>query len=305
MRADKREEHRAVRLRSQATLAAVCVSALLVVLKLWAWFATGSIALLGSLVDSLLDFLASVITLIAVRHSLVPPDHDHRFGHGKAEPLAGLGRGGFVLLSAAFVMYEAVNRLIAPEPMSHVGLGIGVLAVSIAMSGGLFLFQRYVYRQTGSLAVGADAMNYATDSLVSAGAIAVLILADGMGFALADPLFGFAIAIVIAASTLGIIRQSYDQLMDREFDDEDRERIKEIVLSHPEAEGIHDLRTRRSGRDRFIQFHLELQPDLSLREAHRIADEVEEMVERAFPGADVTAHQEPVGEFIENELVKT
>lgn len=292
-------------MRRRATWAAVGVSGTLVILKAGAWGLTGSIALLGSLVDSLLDLLASAVNLVAVRHAMRPPDHDHRFGHGKAEPLAGLGRGFFVLLSAMFVIYEAVNRLMVPERVENIGIGLGVLMIALVLSGGLFVYQRHVYRKTGSVAIGADAANYAADTMVSLGAIAALALTGTGVLAMADPLFGFAIAIIIIASTLGVLRQSYDQLMDREFADEDREQIKTIILSHPQAMGVHDLRTRISGRDRFIQFHLELDPDLSLRDAHKIADEVEQMVEDAFPGADVIAHQEPVGEFIENDLVKT
>lgn len=292
-------------LRQSAVIAAVAVAGLLVVAKLMAWLATGSVAILGSLADSLLDLMASAVAFLAVSHALKPPDHDHRFGHGKAEALAGLWRAALVVVSAVYVGWEAVQRLATPAPVENSGVAIGVLAGSAALSLGLAGYQIWVYRRTRSLAIGADAANYATDAAVNVAALGAVWLARDPRFAMADPLFGFAMAVVIALAAARIVRHAYDQLMDREMADHDRMRIKEIILSHPEALGMHDLRTRRSGADLFIQFHLELDPDLTLREAHRIADDVEERVRAAYPDADVMAHQEPVGEFIENDLALT
>ncbi len=292
-------------IRRRATQFAVWAAGFLVVIKAMAYLASGSVAMLGSLSDSVLDLLASVINFLAVRHAMTPADHDHRFGHGKAEALAGMGRGLLILVTAGFVLMEAVRRLIEPEALRNEGLVVSVLSVSALVSLVLAFYQYWAYRQTRSVAIGADAANYSADVLVSFGAIGAVWLTGLPGLSIADPLFGFAIAIVIATAAVSIILKSYDELMDREMDDEERERIKAIVLSHREVKGVHDLRTRRSGMDLFIQFHLELDPNLSLREAHRIADEVEALVAKDFPGADVLAHQEPVGEFIENDLVKT
>ncbi len=305
IRCDEGADPKAAALRRRATLLAVAVAAVLVVAKLIAWRASGSIAILGSLIDSVLDLLASGVNLIAVRHALEPPDHEHRFGHGKAEALAGLGRGVLVFVSAGFLASEAVLRLIEPMAVRNGELAMGVLAFSALASLGLALYQLAVYRRTRSVAIGADAANYGADVAVSLGALGAVWISMEWGFAMADPLFGFAIAAMIAFATWSVIAQSYDQLMDREMSDLEREEIKRIVLAHPEALGIHDLRTRRSGVHLFIQFHLELDPELSLREAHRVADEVERAVAAAFPEAEVIAHQEPVGEFIENDLVKT
>ncbi len=292
-------------LRRRATLAAVAVSALLIAIKAVAWIMTDSVAILGSLMDSGLDFLASLITFFAVRVAMSPPDHEHRFGHGKADSLAGLGRGLLILVSAGFVGMEAVGRLVEPQMIRAESVALWVMGVSALASLLLALYQYYAYRQTRSLAIGADAANYGADVLVSIGAGVAVWLSAAPAYAMADPLFGFAIAIVIGVSAVAILVQSYDQLMDREVEDRHREQLKKIILAHPDVEGVHDLRTRRAGAHLFIQFHLELDPDMTLREAHRIADAVEASVRAVFPDADVIAHQEPVGEFIENELVKT
>lgn len=291
--------------RRRAMQIASATAGLLVVAKGSAFLFSGSIALLASLIDSLLDLLASLIGYLAVRHAMEPADADHRFGHGKAEALAGLGHGALILGSALFVALEAFGRIVDPVPVRNGTLVLVVLAAAAIISAALALYMWVVYRRTGSLPVGADAANYGTDATLSLGAMAAVWLAGLPGFGLVDPLFGLIIAVIIGLFAWSILLNAYDQLMDRELDEENRTRIKSIVLSHDRAMGIHDLRTRRSGTALFIQFHLELDPDMSLREAHGVADDVERLLLERFPGAQVLVHQEPVGEFIENDLVRT
>lgn len=278
-----------------ATYASVGVAGVLVVTKIGAWAATDSVALLSSLVDSLLDVGASVIILLAVRQALVPADREHRFGHGKLESIAGLGQAAFIGGSAVFLLFAAGNRFLHPSPIEHAGLGIGVMALSIVLTLGLVLFQAYVVGRTASVAVAADSLHYKADLLMNVSVIVALLLASELGWNAADPIFAIAIAAYILKCAYDIARSSIDLLMDRELPDEDRARIAEIAQAHDEVHSIHDLRTRSSGTNIFIQFHLVLDPDLRLMRAHEIADEVEERVMTAYPSAEVIIHQDPEG----------
>jgi ferrous-iron efflux pump FieF len=283
------------RLKKAAAIAAVSVAAVLICAKAVAYFATGSVSLLSTLVDSLLDLAASMINLIAIRHAAQPADQEHRFGHGKAEPLAGLGQAAFIAGSAIFVLVQAGERLVQRAPMTNEAIGIGVMVLSILLTLGLVGFQRTVIRKTGSLAIGADALHYRSDLLVNLGVIGALLLSTQLGWWLADPLFAIAVAVYILLSAWRIFSESFNLLMDRELPETDRARIRTIASAHPSVISIHDLRTRSSGTQAFIQFHLELDGNLTLIDAHTIADAVMRDVERAFPNAEVLIHQDPYG----------
>ncbi|MFQ5959633.1 MAG: cation diffusion facilitator family transporter, partial [Alphaproteobacteria bacterium] len=267
--------HGAARLMRLATAASVTVAMTLIAVKVVTWLMTDSISVLSSLVDSVMDAMASLINLVAVRHALQPADREHRFGHGKAEPLAALGQAAFIAGSAAFLAIEAVGRLLSPRPIEHAGVGIAVMAFAIVVTVGLVALQRYVVRKTGSTAIGADALHYETDVLVNGSVIVSLVLTSWLGWYVADPLFGFAIALYLVRGAWKISRRALDLLMDREFADEERADIRGLVLAHPKVKGMHDLRTRRAGIQPFIQLHLELDGEMTLHEAHDIADEVE------------------------------
>jgi ferrous-iron efflux pump FieF len=279
----------------RATILSVGVAACLVLLKLSAWLLTGSVALLGSLIDSLLDVAASAVNMIGVRQALVPADREHRFGHGKAEPIAALAQAAFIAGSAAFLTLEAINHLTRPRPVAEEVFGIAVMLISIAATFGLVTYQRSVIRRTGSVAIAADSLHYTGDILVNAAVIVALVLMQWLGWTLADPIFALGIAAYVFWSAARIGRQALDLLMDREFPVGDRQRIRAIAMDHPEVRAVHDLRTRSSGPNTFIQFHLELDGDITLSEAHRISDTVEAAVIAAFPGAEVIIHQDPAG----------
>ncbi|GAK46133.1 cation diffusion facilitator family transporter [Tepidicaulis marinus] len=282
-------------LMKRATYAAVAVALALVLMKAGAFWLTGSVAMLGTLLDSLLDGTASLVNLFAVRFALEPADRDHRFGHGKAEALAGLGQSVFIFISAGYITYESASRLIAPEPLSRSLIGIAVTVVAIALTLALVAYQRKVVRETNSLAIEADSIHYRGDLLMNLSVIAALLLSGVFGLTWADPIFGFVIAGFIAWSALQIVRNAGDQLMDKEMSEEDRDRIKQVVAAHEEAIDMHDLRTRMSGANLFIQFHLELDGSLSLMKAHRITDDIEKEIEALFPGSEVLIHQDPAG----------
>jgi len=275
-----------------ATYASISVALILIVAKLIAWGLSDSVSLLATLIDSVLDALASLINLIAVRHALTPADKEHRFGHGKAEALAGLSQSMFIAGSAGFLLLEAGRRLISPIAVESVGISMLVMVFSIVATLLLLSFQAHVIRKTNSTAIRADALHYRTDLLVNASVILALWLSV-KGWAGFDALFACAIAIYILYSAWEIITVSYDHLMDRELPDEQREEIERLVLQHKSARGLHDLRSRHSGTVTFIQLHLELDDDLSLMEAHKISDEVELCLLEAFPGSEIIIHIDP------------
>jgi ferrous-iron efflux pump FieF len=283
------------RLKNRATYASVVVSAFLIVIKFSAWLATGSVAMLSSLVDSMLDMVASVINLFAVRHALEPADREHRFGHGKAEPLAALGQSAFLAGGALLVTFEAVERIINPTPIARAGLGIAVMAVSILIDGALVLYQRHVIAKTGSLAIGADELHFRSDLLVNAGVIAALVLDQLVNLPIIDGLFGGAIGLWIIYSSTTLLRLSLTQLMDHELPDAERAKIRAIAEASPEITAVHDLRTRVAGPTAFIQLHLEMDGNMQLLHAHQIADAVEARLRDAYPHAEIIIHQDPAG----------
>ena len=282
-------------LMRRATWASVSVAAILIGIKSFAYIMTGSVAMLSSLIDSLLDALASVINLLAVRHSLIPADQEHRFGHGKAEALAGLGQAAFITGSSVFLVFEALNHLINPRPVEHGFIGIVVTAVSLILTIGLLMYQKYVVDRTGSIAIQADSIHYLSDIVLNLSVFAALVLSAYLGLPLADPVFALGIAAYIIHSAWTIVRNAFDQLMDRELPDADRQRILQIATGHREVRDLHELRTRMAGQDLFIQLHLVLDNGISLLNAHRIADEVEAKLRQAFPNADILIHQDPEG----------
>lgn len=286
---------RAARLMRLATYASVSIAAILIAAKIGALYLTGAAVMLATLVDSILDGAASLLNLLAVRHSLQPADEEHRFGHGKAEALAGLGQAAFIGGSAVFLTFESIQRLIDPHPVVQTAVGVAVTLFALILTIALVTFQRYVSRVSGSIAVSADALHYASDVVLNLGVISGLFLSTQAGFPLADPLIALAIAGWIGYSAVQIFRTAYDQIMDREMPDDERTRVREIALSHKDVLSIHDVRSRVAGTTPFIQLHLEMRPDMSLQAAHQIADAVEAKVKEAFPGAEVIIHQDPAG----------
>lgn len=283
------------RLMRLATYASVAAASLLIVVKLAAWAATDSMAILSTLIDSVLDAAASLINLLAVRHALQPADREHRFGHGKAEPLAGLGQAAFIAGSGLFLVIEALGRVADPRPISQGWVGISVMLFSVAVTFALVRFQKYVISHTNSVAISADSLHYSGDLLINGSVIVSLLLAMFFQIQIADPLFAIGIAVFLVWNAWSIFKDSLHFLMDREFPEEDRARIKEICRSHPRVRDMHDLRTRSSGPQRFIQLHLEMDGSLSLSQAHEIGDEVEHAILQAFPAAEVIIHHDPAG----------
>lgn len=282
------------RLMRSATYVAVGVALIMIGIKLFAYFATNSVAMLSTLVDSMLDLMASAINLFAVRQALVPADRDHRFGHGKAEALAGLFQSAIITGSAVFLLFQAGERLLNPKPVQAEGIGIIVMVISILLTLGLVLYQRHVIRKTQSVAISADSLHYVGDLLINGSVILALILETMFMWHYADGLFAVLIAGILLYSAIAIIRTSFADLMDEELDDEERENIKSIVLEQPGVLGLHDLRTRRSGQQVFLQMHIDMDGSISLQDAHLIADTVEVRLMAEYPDAEAIVHQDPV-----------
>ncbi len=289
--------HQYARLLRLATYASVVTAAILIFVKLGAMLLTGSVSVMASLIDSLMDVAASLINLFAVRYSLMPADEEHRFGHGKAESLAGLAQAMFIAGSALFLMLHAVDRLLNPQPLQFIGIGIGVMVFAIVATMILLAIQRHVIARTGSTAVRADSLHYVTDLLTNASIIVALALSLA-GWPGLDPIFAIGIALYILHSAWRIGHEAFHLLMDRELPESDRERIRQLALSHPEVRGLHDLRTYRSGRREIVQFHMELDGSHSLREAHAITEAVLNEIQTAYPAADIVIRQDPVNHAV-------
>ena len=284
------EHARLLRLATRASLAVACV---LIVSKAIAWWWSGSVSLLAGLTDSLLDGAASLLNLLAVRYALRPADEDHRYGHGKAESLAGMAQALFIGVSAVLIASQAVERLRDPQPLGDTGLGIAVMVLSLGLTVALLMLQARVIRITGSTAVRADSLHYRSDLLLN-GSILVALLLAAFGWPQLDAFFGLGIALYIFWSALTIARESFSTLMDEDLPPEVSERMVELVCAVPGVVGAHDLRTRVSGDRWFVQVHLELPGELPLTRAHTLCVEASAAISREYPRAEVLVHADPV-----------
>ncbi len=295
------------RLTVNAALASVAAALLLLMLKGAAAYETGSVAMLGSLADTALDLLASLVTLYGVRVAALPADHDHRFGHGKAEALAALFQVALITASAAAIGWRAVARLTSDQPTTDVELGVGVSLIAIAVTFALLAYQRRVIAQTGSVAIRADNIHYQSDLLLNLAVAAALLLDQVAGLTGADPVFGIAIALWLAWGAFKASSQAIDQLMDKEWPEEKRQRFLDAAARHPQLRGIHDFRTRRSGSRDFAQFHMYVARNMTVEEAHHVMDGVEARIAEEFPDVEVLIHLDPEGHVDHpgNKLVET
>ncbi|ELY4818536.1 CDF family cation-efflux transporter FieF [Cronobacter malonaticus] len=284
--------HEYGRLVSRAALAATLVATLLLIIKIFAWWYTGSVSILAALVDSLVDIAASLTNLLVVRYSLQPADEEHTFGHGKAESLAALAQSMFISGSALFLFLTGIQHLITPEPMRAPLVGIVVTVAALVTTLMLVTFQRWVVRKTRSQAVRADMLHYQSDVMMN-GAILVALALSWYGLHRADALFALGIGVWILYSALRMGYEAVQSLLDRALPDDERQAIVDIVAAWPGVQGAHDLRTRQSGPTRFIQLHLEMEDNLPLVQAHLIAEQVEQAILSRFPGSDVIIHQDP------------
>ncbi len=284
---------KAALLMRRAAIASVCVAVTLTLLKAGAWFTSNSVAMLASMADSGLDLLASAANYVAIRQSLTPADHEHRFGHGKAEPLAGLGQTAFITFSALFLIQQSITRLLAPAPLENSAAALVVMGVSIGATAALVWYQHHAIVASRSTAIRADRAHYVGDLVGNMAVILGIAMAGLFGWLWADPVFALGVAGMLLYSAFTVGRDSLDQLMDRELPDDDRSRIIRIVAAYPHVKGLRDLKTRMAGLSTFIQVNIYLDGAMALEESHTVTDGLEQALEKEFPGAEVIIHQEP------------
>ncbi|PWC09682.1 CDF family cation-efflux pump FieF [Brenneria roseae subsp. americana] len=288
------------RLVTLAALSATAVAVILFVMKVFAWWHTGSVSLLASLVDSLVDIAASLVNLLVVRYSLQPADFEHTFGHGKAESLAALAQSMFISGSALFLILTGLQHTLEPQTLRAPEVGIWVTVIALLSTLLLVSFQRWVVKRTHSQAVRADMLHYQSDVLMN-GAILVALGLSWKGITRADALFALGIGVYILYSALRMGYEAVQSLLDRALPDEERNMIVGIISNWPGIRGAHDLRTRRSGPTRFIQLHLEMDDALPLLQSHQIADDIEQALLKQFPDSDIIIHQDPVSAVPEEQ----
>jgi ferrous-iron efflux pump FieF len=301
----REERRRVIPLAMRAALASVATATFLLALKGYAAWHTGSVAMLGSLADTGLDLLASLVTLYGVKLAAEPADHDHRFGHGKAEALAALFQVVLITASAIGIAARAIDRFSNPQVNEDASLGIGVSLIAILATFALLAYQRSIIRQTGSVAILADNVHYQSDVLLNVAVIAALVLDQFLQVSGADPVFGIAIALWLAWGAFQASSQAIDMLMDKEWPDEQRAAFIEIAVRQPGIRGIHDFRTRRAGTHDFAQFHMEVDRNLTVAAAHDIVESVERRLRDVFPRVEVLIHLDPEGHVdTDNPLVE-
>lgn len=281
------------RLVKLAGRAAIVAATLLIIVKLTAWIITGSSSILAALTDSLMDITTSIINLLAIKVALQPADDNHRFGHGKAESLAGLAQAAFISGTAVFLLFNSISALVNGQQISASNIGIAVMVFSVVITLALVSFQSYIVKKTGSMAIKADSLHYRTDIALN-GAVLLALILTGVGWYWADGLFAIAVSLFILHGAWEIGTQSIDALMDKQLPQSDEELIVKMAYQVEGVRGVHDLRTRQSGNTKFIQLHLELDDDQSLYEAHIKADKLEVILEKQFPQSDILIHLDPL-----------
>ncbi|WP_395604685.1 cation diffusion facilitator family transporter [Pseudomonas sp. B21128] len=286
----KPEHARLLRLATRASVAVACT---LIVAKAIAWWLSGSVSMLAGLTDSALDGVTSLLNLLAVHYALRPADDDHRYGHGKAESLAGMAQALFIGGSAVLIAFQAYERLNNPQPLGAPWLSIGVIVFSLLLTLALLVLQHRVIKATGSNAVRADSLHYRSDMLLN-GSILIALMLAGFGFEQLDAWFGLGIAVYILWSAVQIARESFSVLMDEELPTDVSQQMLELACSVPGVLGAHDLRTRISGNHWFVQLHLELPGELTLSVAHGISDQAADAIHKAYPRAEVLVHADPI-----------
>ena len=278
-----------------ASIASLLVASTLIVLKYYGWVTTTSVSLLASLADSLIDFLASVFVFVAISYSMLPADAKHRFGYGKSEGLAAFIQSLLIGISGIYVCFEAIKRLLNPSQINQPSTAIWIILVSIVLTLALVMYQKYVVKKSKSIAIESDRYHYLTDTYINLSVLFSIAITGWTQFVFIDALVGLLISGVILYTSVTLLKKSFKILLDQEIQSDDRDRIREIALDHPKVLGFHDLRTRDTGRKYIIQFHLELDPKMSLLESHEITDEVTDNVLKQYPDSELIIHTDPLG----------
>ena len=282
-------------LNKSAAAASISAALVLLALKGWAAWSTGSTAMLGSLADTTLDLVASLATLLGVWIAAQPADDKHRFGHGKAEAIAAMFQIVLISISALGIAARAIEQLMGGGEVAAAGEGIAVSMIAILVTFALIGWQRYVIRRTKSLAIKTDNVHYQSDLLLNLAVIVALALEVFAGLRGADALFGLGIAGWLAWGAWQASQEAIDQLMDHEWPEEKKARFLDLLARNPDITGVHDLRTRTSGNKDFVQFHIWVDGKMTVREVHKVMDEIEDRIHAEFPEVEILIHPDPEG----------
>ena len=278
-----------------ASIASLLVASTLIVLKYYAWVATSSVSMLGSLADSLIDFLASIFVFIAITYSFLPADEKHRFGYGKSEGLAAFIQSLLIGISGIYVFIEAIKRLLNPSQINQPNIAVWIILVSIVLTIALIMYQRYVVKKSQSMAIESDQYHYLTDTFINLSVLFSIVITGWTRFTFIDAVVGLLISGVVLYTAFILLKKSFKILLDQEIQSSHRDQIRKIALQHPQVLGFHDLRTRDTGQKYIIQFHLELDPNMTLLESHKITDEVTDNVLDVYPNSELIIHTDPLG----------
>ena len=278
-----------------ASIASLLVASTLITLKYYAWVTTSSVSMLGSLADSLIDFLASVFVFIAITYSFLPADEKHRFGYGKSEGLAAFIQSLLIGISGIYVFIEAIKRLLNPSQINQPNVAIWTILVSIVLTIALIMYQRYVVKKSHSMAIESDQYHYLTDTYINLSVLFSVVITGWTRFIFIDAVVGLLISGMVLYTAFILLKKSFKILLDQEIQSSHRDQIRNIALKHPQVLGFHDLRTRDTGQKYIIQFHLELDPNMSLLESHKITDEVTGNILDVYPNTELIIHTDPLG----------
>ncbi len=278
-----------------ASIASLLVASTLIVLKYYAWVTTSSVSMLGSLADSLIDFLASIFVFIAITYSFLPADEKHRFGYGKSEGLAAFIQSLLIGISGIYVFTEAIKRLLNPSQINQPNIAIWIILVSIVLTIALIMYQRYFVKKSQSMAIESDQYHYLTDTFINLSVLFSIVITGWTRFTFIDAVVGLLISGVVLYTAFILLKKSFKILLDQEIQSSHRDQIRKIALQHPQVLGFHDLRTRDTGQKYIIQFHLELDPNMTLLESHKITDEVTDNVLDVYPNSELIIHTDPLG----------
>ena len=278
-----------------ASIASLLVASTLIVLKYYAWISTSSVSMLGSLADSLIDFLASIFVFIAITYSFLPADEKHRFGYGKSEGLAAFIQSLLIGISGIYVFIEAIKRLLNPSQINQPNVAIWTILVSIVLTIALIMYQKYVVKKSQSMAIESDQYHYLTDTYINLSVLFSIVITGWTRFTFIDAVVGLLISGVVLYTAFILLKKSFKILLDQEIQSSHRDQIRKIALQHPQVLGFHDLRTRDTGQKYIIQFHLELDPNMTLLESHKITDEVTDNVLNVYPNSEIIIHTDPLG----------
>ncbi len=275
-----------------STYASIIVAIFLLIIKTAAWLATDSVSMQALLVDSLVDSVASLVNFFALRSALEPADEEHRFGHGKIEAVASQGQAIFIACTAIWIIFEAINKIVTPEPIVNVPFGMTIIIITIVTTSALIIFQQYVINRTDSTIIKADRLHFKGDLLLNLSVLLSLVLQQYINCLYIDPVCGLLIGIYIIRTSWKIAKDSFNILIDTELPQSQKNDIANIITSHPEIKGMHDFKTRSSGKDNFVQVHIELDENITLKKAHNISNEINNMICQQFPNTHVIIHQD-------------